>query len=125
MTPQEMKEKRLSLHLSQPALAARLGFSAAHVRNVENGHTVLPDAVMELYNDALVEGYKPTITADEIRHLRQERGLSREELDEALGFPHGYVRLLEIGKRYATPGLVERIKKIGSKEKMEGFKEQA
>ena len=77
MTPQEMKEKRLSLHLSQPALAARLGFSAAHVRNVEKGHTVLPDAVMELYNDVLVEGYKPAITADEIRRLRQERGLSR------------------------------------------------
>ncbi len=114
MTPQEMKEKRLSLHLSQPALAARLGFSAAHVQNFENGHTDLPEAVMELYNDVLVEGYKPMIAAEEIRVLRQERGLSREELDEALGFPHGYVRLFEIGKRYATPGLVERIKEIRS-----------
>ena len=115
MTPQELKEKRIALHLSQQELAHRLGFSATHVSDIESGKTQIPPALMDLYEEVLVPEYTPSVAPLEIEGLRCSKGLTREELDAKLGFPSGYIRLFEIGRRYATPGMVEKIKKIKPK----------
>ena len=52
------------------------------------------------------------MTADELRDLRQQLGLSQRDLAKAIGVSAGYIALLEAGSRTASADVVRRLLRV-------------
>ncbi|MBO5569105.1 MAG: transcriptional regulator, partial [Clostridia bacterium] len=112
-SPEEIRALREERGLRLKDVAAAFGKSVSAIQTYENGRAPVPPGLAEC-----IEGIKEPIPddiilptpAEEIKALREERGLSRRAVAEAFGKSEGCIYAYETGRSHVPPGLAECIK---------------
>lgn len=116
-SPEEFRELRHSLHLTQRQLAKALGLRLRTIWEYENGRKPipcdLPARIHELSSgEGISEILEPVMTAEEFRGYRRLKRLTRRQFIDMLGISSTTLTAYEKGKHKVPKRIAEKIKEM-------------